>query len=139
MDGKAAKGAARAPGADGRLAGAGDSSVPGPWPMRKEGSRQVVRNPPVPDGRAGGSCCCVPSARTAGSQFSLPGRGRQSRSEAPGLAASLSNPGIWLSTSGRPAETLPAALEAVALFRELVAVSPDWHRPRPRRLAGQPR
>ena len=59
----------------------------------------------------------------------MPGRGRQGLSETPGLAASLSNPGNWLPASGRPAGTLPAALEAVALFRELVAVSPDWHRP----------
>jgi hypothetical protein len=37
--------------------------------------------------------------------------------------------GIWLLALGRPAGTLPGALEAAALFRELFAVSPDWHRP----------
>jgi hypothetical protein len=45
------------------------------------------------------------------------------------LARSLSNLGIRLSDLGRPAEALTAEQEAVAMYRELAAASPDRYRP----------
>ena len=41
----------------------------------------------------------------------------------------LTNLGIWFSALGRPAEALPAEQEAVAIYRELAAASPDRYRP----------
>src|ERR1035441_8772829 len=47
----------------------------------------------------------------------------------PDLARSLDNLGVRFSALGRPAEALPVTEEAVALYRELAAASPDRYRP----------
>ena len=41
----------------------------------------------------------------------------------------LTNLGVWFSELGRPADALPVTEEAVALYRELAAATPDRYRP----------
>ena len=47
----------------------------------------------------------------------------------PELAASLGYLGVALSELSRPADALPAAQEAVAIYRKLATTNPDRHRP----------
>jgi tetratricopeptide (TPR) repeat protein len=46
----------------------------------------------------------------------------------PDLARSLTNLGVRYSELGRPADALPCAQEAVAIYRELASSDPDTHR-----------
>ena len=47
--------------------------------------------------------------------------------------------GVSLSQVGRPADALPVTQEAVAMYRELAAASPDRYRPDLAAVAVQPR
>ena len=93
---------------------------PRPRPLAGQPRRLVLRAGP-PGRRAAGH---------RGSRRHLPGAGRRQPGPLPPRPRpSLNNLGVRFSELGRPADALPVTEEAVAIYRELAAASPDRYRP----------